>query len=481
MSLLKKIFVSIKAFLYGDGRQVAVNGVFPEINSDALKAQLKILENARDEGARGIPDARNTQPTGTELDIKARVGDLRGTTFNIGDRWLKQIQDRLDAIDLTLQSNQTVQLGDEFARKADTILSNTDGELQEEVRISKSRKAILEQFRADNRLPDTPAVIRGWMDHTLKSCLLVIFCIGEAALNANFFASGMADGFLGGLTTALAIAVLNLAVTFYAGRLCIHKNHVNGARRLLGWLAAVMGVSWTLIVGMFVAYLRFVMPQIEDEGINQIQLVVRVAMTFVSPFSDVESIILCAITVIFGLAALYHGYAWSDPYPGYPKVYGAYIDAQQRVIEIIGRIREDLEREKQSTLSQIDANVQKAIEAINVFRYNMGEKEVAKKTMTERLILADKTLQSLTQAYRYANQMVRPADKPYPDYFNIPVEPDAKVFPDFDQNRDEERLKAQQLMLEEMLEIHQPTRAKVQSSFVAKFNQLLPLEAQIQE
>jgi hypothetical protein len=77
--------------------------------------------------------------------------------------------------------------------------------------------------------------------------------------------------------------------------------------------------------------------------------------------------------------------------------------------------------------------------------------------------------------------MVRPADKPHPDYFNTPVELDAQDFPDFGLERDEERLKAQQQMLDEMLAIHQPTRANVQSSFVAKFNQLLPLEAQIQE
>ena len=481
MSFFKKILISIKAFLFGDGSQAEAQGAFPEINSDKLKAELLVVENAHKEGALGIPNANNIQPTGTELDIQAKVGNLRAATFRIGERWLKQIQARLDGIDLTLQSNLTIQLGDEFVRKADSILSNADGELQEEIRISKSRKAILEKFRADNQLPDTPAVLPGWMDHTFKICLLVFFCCVESALNANFFASGMAGGFLGGLVMALTIAVLNLMVTFFAGRLCINKNHVNGARSFLGWFAGVTGVAWTLLVGIVVAYFRFVMPKIDDEAANQLQLVVDSMRSLVSPFSDVESIMLCAITVIFGLVALRHGYAWSDRYPGYSKVYGDYVEAHQRVIEIIARIREDLEREKESTISQIDANVQKAAEAIKIFRYNMGEKEVAKKTVIERLILADKTIQSLTQTYRYANQMVRPADKPYPDYFNNPIELDNQDFPDFGLERDEDRLKAQQNMLDEMLEIHQPTRANVQSSFVAKFNQLLPLEAQIQE
>lgn len=481
MSLLKKIVVSIKSFLFGDGTQVAAEGAFPEINPEKIKAQLRVLENAREEGAVGVPDARDTRLTETEHQIQGTVGNLRAATFSIGERWLKQIQARLDAIDLTQEAKHTVQLGDEFVRKADSILSSADGELQEEVRIFKSRKAILDKFRANNELPDTPAVLPGWMDHAKKVCLLIIFGVAESALNANFFASGMAGGFLGGLSMALTIAALNLAVTFVAGRFCTNKNHVSGVRCFLGQLAGVAGVTWTLIVGIVVAYFRLVMPQIDEEGANQMQLVLNSMWSLVSPFTDVESIMLCAITVFFGLVALHHGYTWSDRYPGYTKVYVAYVDSFQRVIEIIGGLREALEKEKQRTLDQIDANVTKATEAIKVFRYNMGEKSVAKKKVTERLILADNTIQALTQAYRYANQMVRPADKPRPDYFNDPVALDAQDFPDFGLERDEQRLEAQQLMLKEMLDIHQPTRAKVQSSFVSKFDQLQPIEAQVQE
>lgn len=481
MPLFKKIYAGVTTFLFGDGTEPEVDGAFPEIDSEKLKAQLRVVENAREEGTRGIPDARNSQPTGTELDILGKVGNLRAATFRIGERWLKQIQARLDGIDLTLQSKHTVQLGDEFVRKADSILSSADGELQEAIQVSKSRKAILDRFRVDNRRDNTPAVLPGWMDHTVKICLLVIFCIVESALNANFFASGMAGGFLGGLVMALTIAVLNLVVTFFAGRLCTNWKHVHGARSVFGLIAGIAGVIWTLFVGFLVAYFRLVMPQIDEEGANQMQLVLHSMQALVSPFSDVESIMLFAITVVCGLVALRHGYTWSDPYPGYSKVYGAYVDAQQQVIEIIGRIRENLETEKQNTLSQIDANVQKATEAIKTFRYNMGEKEVARKKVIERLILADKTMQSLTQSYRYANQMVRPVDKPYPEYFNDPIELDAQDFPDFGLDRDQNRLNAQQQMLDEMLAIHQPTRAQVQSSFVAKFDQLSPLEAQVQE
>lgn len=75
--------------------------------------------------------------------------------------------------------------------------------------------------------------------------------------------------------------------------------------------------------------------------------------------------------------------------------------------------------------------------------------------------------------------MVRPADKPRPDYFNNDVVLEDQGFPDFGTERDEDRLRVQEQMLSEMLAIEQPTRAKVQSSFTQKFDQLKPIESQI--
>ena len=479
MSFLRKLLAAIKAFLFGERVETDEEGSFPKIDPEKIKADLRVLENARAHGASGIPDARDTRLTETELQIMGTVGRLRAATFKSGERWLKQIQARLDSIDLTQETNHTVQLGEEFVRKADSILCRADAELQDEARTTRAQKEILDRFRSENKLPDIPAKLAGWTDHATKVGVLVLCCALEAFANSTFFAGGMQGGLLAGLMLAGLLAVANIVGCFFVGRLFTNKNHVNSGRKTLGWVCGLFGVTWTLLVGCFVAYCRHVMPQIDDETANQLQLVWESASSLVSPFSDFESIGLFVVTVIFGLLALHHGYAWQDRYPGYSKVYGAYVDSYQSMVEVIERLREELELEKQTTLAQIDENVKKAKQAIKRFKSNMNEKSVAEKKVTEHLVLADNTILALTQAYRYENQMVRPADKPRPDYFNDDVVLEDQGFPDFGTERDEDRLRVQEQMLSEMLAIEQPARAKVQSSFTQKFDQLKPIESQV--
>ncbi len=345
MSVLKRLWQAIRSFLLGNGRRVEDEdeASFPRIDPDKIKADLKVIETARAHGEKGVPDFRDTRLTETEHQIQGTVGKLRAATLKTGERWLTQIQARLDGIDLTKEFNHTIQLGDEFVRKADAILSSADGELQEAIKIAKGRKAVLEQFRADNRLPEVPPKMHGLGDHTFKLAVLILFCAAESLINANFFAQGLAGGFLGGLVMALMAAGLNLVVAFFSGRALINKNHVSAARKAAGWFAGVFGFAWTACAGIVVAYLRFVLPQVDDDGANQLALVWQNFVAHISPFTDIEGVALCAITVIFGLVAMHHGYTWQDRYPGYEKVYGEYTEASGNVIEFIEELRGKLE------------------------------------------------------------------------------------------------------------------------------------------
>jgi hypothetical protein len=479
MSFLRRVWLAIKGFFLGSSERHDDEASFPNIDPDKIKTELKVIETARMHGEKGVPDFKDTRWTETEHQIQGTVGKLRAATLKTGERWLTQIQSRLDGIDLTKDFNHAVQLGDEYVRKADAILSNADGELQEAIKIAKARKAVLDRFRVDNDLSDAPPKIHDWRDHTFKVCVLFIFCAAESFINANFFADGLAGGFLSGLMMAVTVASLNLVVAFFSGMLFINKNHVSGIRKLIGWLGGAIGLAWTTAAGVGVAYLRFVLPQIDEEGANQFALVGQNIVAHVSPFTDVESVALCAITVVFGLIALRHGYTWQDRYPGFEKVYLAYTDASGDVIDQIRDLQEELEAEKLSTLAMIELKAKNAEEAIRRFKSSMGEKSVARKKVTEHLVLADNTIKALIQAYRYENQLCRPADRPRPDYFNDPVELSNQDFPNFSTEADEARLRGQEDMMRQLRDIVEPTRAKIQSSFTAKFDQLKPLESQI--
>jgi hypothetical protein len=477
MSFFKKMFASLKFFLFSKKPENSETS-FPAIDPEAIKAELKIVEQARAQGAVGVPSVRDTMLTETEHQIQGTVGKMRAATLKTGEQWLKQIQQRLDTVDLTQETNRTVQLGDEFVRKADSILSGADARLKEEMREAKAKKEILDSFRSANRLPETPAKLSSTGDHIRQVAFLVIFGAIESVINAVFFASGMAGGLLAGVLLAGLLALVNILGCFFAGFLFTNKNHVSGFRRMLGYLCGLIGLFWTLSMGLFVAYCRYVMPMIDEETNDQLQLIGQSIKGLVLPFSNFESVGLFLVTVACGVFAQYHGYAWLDRYPGYTKIYGSYVKTYRRMMGVINSLRKALETEKTITLEQIDVNVKQAQEAIKRFKRNMGEKSVARKKVTEHLVLADNTIHALTQCYRYENQMVRPVDNPRPDYFSQPVVLNHQEFPDFGTERDQERLTAQENLLSEMVAILEPTRAKVQSSFNRTFDQLKPLETQ---
>lgn len=77
MSFLRKLLAALKAFLFGERVETDEEGSFPKIDPEKIKADLRVLENARAHGASGIPDARDTRLTETELQIMGTVGKLR--------------------------------------------------------------------------------------------------------------------------------------------------------------------------------------------------------------------------------------------------------------------------------------------------------------------------------------------------------------------------------------------------------------------
>ena len=106
----------------------------------------------------------------------------------------------------------------------------------------------------------------------------------------------------------------------------------------------------------------------------------------------------------------------------------------------------------------------------------MNQKSIVKKQVSETLVMADETLQSLTRYYQNENMMARPTDVQPPDYFDHPVTFGPLDMPDFSVQKDELRLDAQEQLLRELVAEVEPIRARVQSSFNQQYNQLQPLQ-----
>lgn len=476
MSFLKSIIAGIKA-LFSSQESEHSEPLLPKIDPEKLKKELKILEIAQAHGAAGIPASNDTQLTDVEHQIRGTLGKKREATVKYGQQVIRQIQHRMDSIDITREINRTIQQGDEFERTADQILSAHDGRRKEAEREAKSKKDLLDAFRIENGLPDIPAERINSDGKLLKIAVLAACCVAEGFVNANFFASGMAGGLVDGFLLAFTLSFANIAVCFLAGRLYTNKNHVKGGRVLCGYLTGLVGLCFTFGLGVFVAYCRYALPLMEDEAQSPIALIVHSIQTHVIPFQDFESCALFAVTIICGVFAIFEGYIFTDLYPGYAKVYSAYANSHRKYVALVANLRKSLEDQKTRTLQLIDENVKKAEGDVKVFKYNMGQKSIIKKKVTETLVMADETLKALTQYYRYENRLKRPQSAPRPDYFDQPIEFPGLEMPDFAIDRDEARLIVQERLLSDMVENLEPIRARVQSSFNSKFDQLQPLQS----
>lgn len=452
------------------------NDVLPKIDPEKIQRELRVVALAKLRGAAGVPSSTATQLSDVEHSIRGTLGRMREQILKYGERSLKILDNRLDAIDVTREIKRTIALGEEFERNADQDISKMDGELSELQQVVEDKACALEAFREQNklqhRLVEASDGDTKWKNAGLLTAMIVL----EGAGNAFLFSEGMASGYVGGFVTALMLSAFNVFVCFFLGRASTYKNHVKPSLAFAGYLAFAASLLSMVTIGLGTAYFRFVLPQLEDESQSAVELILGYIHASVLPFQDISSCGLFVMTVIFGLSAVYKGYTWTDRYPGYARVYLAYEDAQRRYVFAIEALRQVLEQRKADALLLIDQNVDRAASAIQNFKRSMSQKAVIKKVVDERMVLADETLSALVRTYRIENEMARPSDNPPPAYFDEPVTFVEAVMPDFGTGKDQLKLDEQERLMNEMISSLETIRARIQSSFNQKYDQVQPLQ-----
>ncbi|MBC3409817.1 hypothetical protein HU720_00660 [Pseudomonas sp. SWRI51] len=450
--------------------------VLPKIDPEKIQKELRVVELARIRGAAGVPSSSATQLSDVEHSIRGKLGEMREQILKYGERSLKSADNRLGAIDVTRDIKRTLALGEEFERYADQDISKMDGELAELRQAAEDKALALDSFREQNKLQYRTADAADRDDKWKSGGLLFAMTVGEGFGNAFLFSEGMSSGYVGGFVTALMLSAFNVLVCFFLGRASTYKNHIKPSRMCAGYFALGAGLISMVIVGLGTAYFRFVLPQLEDESQSAVQLIRAYLQESILPFQDISSCGLFALTVLFGLAAVYKGYTWTDSYPGYAKVYLAYEDAQRRYVFAIEALRQVLEQRKVEYLLLLDQNVERAAAAIQNFKRSMSQKTVIKKVVDERMVLADETLTNLVRKYRIENEMARPSGNAPPVYFDEPVAFVEVTMPDFSTHKDELKLAEQERLMAAMTASLETIRARIQSSFNQKYDQVQPLQ-----
>ncbi|MBF7981980.1 MULTISPECIES: hypothetical protein [Rahnella] len=474
MQFLRKILSCITALFKTEDQLLDVE-VFPKIEPEKLKKNLQIAEQAKRHGANGLPHETATELTDTEHSIQATLGKIREGLVKWATAALKQNQDRLNTIDITGRINRTILLGEEYERDADQLISSQSAMLAElrEIAISKANE--LDFFKSKNKLTRT-AQLRNRGAIFLHGTL-VLACIAiEGIMNSSFFAEGLSSGLVGGFLFAVSLSGLNVLTCFIMGRFATFKNHISLFQRLFGHAAILTILTLTIILGLITAHIRDALPLVTDT--TESAWVIAKETLVSTPFilHDISSYILWVLTIVFGLIAGREGYTFSDPYPGYAKLYRTYEEIQRDYINAVASLNNDLDIHKTKILDSLDSNVTEATKDIANFKRNMKMKLVTKKRLDQGMLYADETLKSLIKMYRMENMMARIEKNTYPKYFDEPVNFDLIQYPNFGISQDEIKLNEQEQLMAEMISKIETIRAKIQASFNQKHDQLQPLQ-----
>lgn len=479
MRFLNRLFAAIVAFFSRQETETS-DPLIPKIDPEKLKKKLDIQRIARENGAKGIPAQNATQLTHAEHAVRGELGRMREQTVKYGEQRVKQIQNRLDSIDITVDMNRAFELGNEFVRSSDHHLTREEGRMTDFATDVKTKFQILKSFRKEHRLSDISAKTPSGAYIFLQLLIVIACCVAEGVLNAAFFGSGLEGGLVSGFTMAFGLSFINVFICFFCGIGFRYKNHVTSSRRFWGWLLVSFASTVTLVLAVLISAVRHVLTVSDDGSQNPLPLAINNIGAGVFPVQDFESLILFCGTIIFGAVGIWKGYRLLDPYPGYAPVWKQYSEAHRAYIELIDDLRNKLEVEKADVLQKIDNGIERAEKEISAFRYNMNQKAIVKKQVTETLVMADETLLSLTRFYQNENMMARPSGSPAPVYFDHPVVFGDLEMPDFDVSRDEAKLGEQESLLRRMVAQIEPMRGKIQASFNQQNIQLQPLQDLVQ-
>ncbi|UZP67491.1 hypothetical protein N1030_00555 [Desulfovibrio mangrovi] len=171
---------------------------------------------------------------------------------------------------------------------------------------------------------------------------LVVAVILETFFNGVLFAGGSEMGYVGGLTQALFISLVNLILSFGTGYLLKLRNALNGWRRyavtggLLSMQQAIIG-----LVNLSAAHYRSAVAVLESFERANRQFLSRV---FTQPFQleSFESFVLLIFGIIIAQYLLYKGYTFGDVDKEFGKVGRELAEAEKDYEELKLNVEEDI-------------------------------------------------------------------------------------------------------------------------------------------
>jgi hypothetical protein len=468
--------VRVWNWLTGSSKENGSTKGHPDLNPldvDKLTKELKIVEEAKRFGEAGLPVADAQVLTGTESAIVQVVEKTRQSYVDWSVRRLGIINEDLSRRNITQAINRAMQADREFERKASALLTEHESPLRSLGDSARKFRIELEAFQKNNGLT-RDAHGPTSTGRFFRIALLLLMIVIEGMLNAGFFSQGLSTGLIGGFALAGGLAALNVLVAFFFGKMLVgNVCHNSTIRRVMGWASLFAAIILMMTIGLGIAHVRDCLTTgVADPTKVALQMLQE------NPFSlqDVFSWALFAISIAFGLCALFDGVFFDDLYPGYGSLSRSTQSAIDDYEDELNMLREELGKLKDEQLDVLDKVVQESQAEISVFKSLIEDKKAVASRLSNALRDVDNSLVALLHKYRNENELHRSSNIQRPAYFDTKPKLLPLKLPDFDTVVDEKALDEQHSLFRSLSGDIQILRASIQNAFNQQFDKLKPLD-----
>ena len=287
--------------------------VFPSVDLDAIRKQLRLEVRGLENGRAGYPDSDAAEFDPVEHEIAAAVDALRRQGLARAAEHEQVYRERITAGDAIGPGIRQIANGTEiaFRREVDARRSRLKDALGD---LHRS-EADLAQFKQDNNL-NREAYETGGLWKWAAICVVIVLL--ESIMNGFFFADANVAGLAGGTITALVISIVNVGAVSLAGHACRQKNHAKFLRRFAGWLSLIVGAGLATFINFLVGHFRDLTATVPwDEAAGA--AFGRVVAGHVQ-MQSLDAWLLTGFGLLIAAFAGWKAYGAVDPYPGYGRV-----------------------------------------------------------------------------------------------------------------------------------------------------------------
>lgn len=327
-------------------------GEFLPLRVDNLAEKMDLEDRGRENGKADQPESSSEAPDAVEQEIIRRIREVATNALSRLSDQLATYNERLSSIDPTGSAATMQAIGSQSENGFRAKVVQWQTELSIARKEMKEREEAIEAFKSENNLRRPPNPPKN--SFVMVAVLAVLFLL-ETIPSAIMIAPGDEGGLLGGFVYAILYTLIGMSCGFSAGRVGLtNTGHNKLIRRMFGWVATAIFLAGAFLVSLSLAHVRgAVLVGHTSQEAAVIALSSMRYSTF--DFADTNSVLLIVLGIFCALIAMFEGWVWQDPYPGYAARMRNQQKARSTFQDLVERSLEDLKEVEERFIEEIRA------------------------------------------------------------------------------------------------------------------------------